>query len=238
MANGASRRERRAITIKVALALAALVGAAGRADDVVDPFEKWESAIQGFEQQDREQPPTPGGVLFVGSSSIRLWDVQASFPDLKVVNRGFGGSEFADCAHFADRIVVPHRPRVIVLYSGDNDLARGKTPCQVYEALQAFVDKVHAALPETQIVVISIKPSPQRWSLVHRARAVNALIRAACEEDQRLTLADVATPMLGLDGQPRGELYAQDQLHLSPAGYTLWTEIVGDHVRKAPVERK
>jgi lysophospholipase L1-like esterase len=239
MAHGASRRGRRAIIIEVALALAALVAAAGRADDVADPFAKWEPAIQAFEQQDRAQPPTPGGVLFVGSSSIRLWDVQASFPDLRVVKRGFGGSEFADCAHFADRIVVPHRPRVIVLYSGDNDLARGKSPCQVYEEFLAFVERVHSALPETRIVVISIKPSPQRWSLVHRARAVNALISAACEEDPRLTLADVATPMLGADGQPRAELYVQDQLHLSATGYALWTEVVGAHVRKEPVaERK
>lgn len=193
--------------------------------------ERWESAIQKFEQQDRQAPPEPGGVLFVGSSSIRLWDLKQHFPELNPLNRGFGGSEVADCVHFADRIVLPCRPRTIVLYAGDNDIAGGKTPCEVYADFQKFVDLVHDRLPQTRIVYIAIKPSLKRWSLVHRMRAANALILAACVDDERLEFVDIDTPMIGSDGQPRAELFVEDGLHLSPAGYQLWSRLLAPYLK-------
>jgi lysophospholipase L1-like esterase len=199
-----------------------------RADE--DAFAKWEPAIAAFELQDRATPPTDGGIVFVGSSSIRLWDVKQSFPDLPVINRGFGGSEIADSAHFAERIVVPCRPRIVVLYAGDNDLSRDKSPCRVHDDFQAFAARVHAALPETRIVFISVKPSEKRWPLIHRMRALNALVRAACAEDARLTFVDVEPAMLGADGRPRPELFREDQLHLNEAGYRLWTELLQPHL--------
>ncbi len=200
------------------------------ADDT-PAFERWESAIAAFEQQDREQPPQPGGVLFIGSSSIRRWDLDASFPDLHAVNRGFGGSQVADSVHFADRIVFPHRPRIIVMYAGDNDLAAGKTPCRVHEDFQAFVAKVRAELPEAKVVFIAIKPSLKRWNLIHRVRAANALVSATCVEDPLLTFVDVDAPMLGADGQPRPELFVSDGLHLSEQGYEIWADLLRPHLQ-------
>lgn len=192
--------------------------------------ERWEPAIQKFEEQDRDAPPERGGILFVGSSSIRFWDLDQHFSDLTPLNRGFGGSEVADAVHFADRIVLPYQPRMIVMYAGDNDIAGGKTPCEVHHDFEHFVDLVHDKLPETKIVYVAIKPSIARWKLVHRMRAANALILATCLENDRLEFVDIDTPMIGDNGEPRPELFINDGLHLSDEGYRLWTSLVMPHL--------
>jgi len=191
---------------------------------------RWEAEIADFERQDAKSPPAENGILFVGSSSIRLWKLGDHFADLPVINRGFGGSELADSVHFAPRIVLPYRPRTIVLYAGDNDLARGKSPEMVREDFEAFTRVVHEVLPETRIVFISIKPSPQRWALRSKMRAANQQIRAVAERDPRITFVNVASLMLGADGEPRAELFQADGLHLSAAGYRLWSSLLRPHL--------
>jgi lysophospholipase L1-like esterase len=191
-----------------------------------DRFARWEKDIAAFEKQDRDRPPPKNAVLFVGSSSIRRWDLKRSFPDLPVINRGFGGSELADAVHFAPRIVLKHAPRVIVLYAGDNDIAAGKTPEQVAGDFRAFVRTVRPKLPEARIIFVCIKPSLRRWHLRDKIRKANALIEAQCKDDRRLTYLDVATPMLGADGKPRPELFADDGLHLNDKGYKLWAKLL------------
>jgi lysophospholipase L1-like esterase len=192
---------------------------------------RWESRIRAFEAQDKKQPPPKEGILFVGSSSIVGWDLKKCFPGLPAINRGFGGSQVADSVHFAERIVLPYRPRVIVLYAGDNDVAAGKTPQQVLADYRAFVNKVHAALPKTRIVFVAIKPSLRRWHLVGKMREANRLIRAAAAKDPRLVFVDVDGPMIGADGKPRPELFRKDGLHLNAAGYKLWSDLVRPHLK-------
>ncbi|MBI3467383.1 MAG: hypothetical protein HY000_30610 [Planctomycetes bacterium] len=157
---------------------------------------------------------------------MRLWNLAESFPDLKCTNRGFGGSQMADSAHYADRIVVPYRPRVVVVYAGDNDIAAGKTPEQVFADAKALVTAAHTKLPQTRIVFISIKPSIQRWRLFDKMREANRLIAEFTRQDSRLGFVDVTEAMLGADGEPRPELFVKDGLHLSPAGYKLWSSLV------------
>ena len=193
--------------------------------------DRWERAIAAFEKQDRQQPPPKEGVLFIGSSSIKAWDLDRWFPGLSAINRGFGGSQVADSARYADRIVLPYRPKVVVLYAGDNDIAKGKSPEQVRTDYEQFVAKVHAALPETRIVFVAIKPSLRRWQLVEEMRRANGLIRRVTETDPRLAFVDVDTPMLGADGKPRRELFAPDGLHLNEQGYKLWSELVRPHLK-------
>ena len=204
------------------LALFALTRAAAGADG----FAKWEKDIAAFEKADEAAPPPKGAVLFVGSSSIRLWDLKKSFPGREVINRGFGGSETADSVHFIDRLVLKHEPRVVVLYAGDNDVANGKSPRQVADDFAAFVEVVRAKLPETRIVYVAIKPSLKRWNLVEKVREANERIADLCEEGERLEYLDVFTPMLGEDGRPRRELFVEDGLHLNAEGYRLWTELL------------
>ena len=187
---------------------------------------RWEKTICAMEERDRKLPPPKGEILLCGSSSARGWNVRKSFPDHKVVNRGFGGSQIHDSTQFADRIILPLEPRILLLYAGDNDIASGKSPERVCDNFKLFARTVHVALPKCRIVFIAIKPSIRRWKLVGKMRQANRLIRAVTESDDRLGYVDIDTPMIGPDGTPRQELFAKDGLHLSPQGYELWTKLV------------
>ena len=207
----------------VLLVCAALFPAAEQATS-----DRWEKDIAAFEAQDAKSPPPKRAVLFVGSSSIRLWKLKESFPDLETINRGFGGSEVGDSVRYAKRIVIPHAPHVVVLYAGDNDLANGKSPERVLADFKEFVTVVRGALPETKIVYIGIKPSIQRWKLIDKIRHANRLIRehVAAQKSDRLAFVDVDKPMLGDDGKPRADLLLDDGLHLNAKGYELWNKLV------------
>lgn len=190
--------------------------------------QQWAGEIDAFTRSDAAHRPPANAVLFIGSSSIRLWKtLSTDFPHTPVINRGFGGSELADSVFYADRIAIPYRPRAIVLYAGDNDLAAGKSPEAVAAAFAAFREKIHAALPRTHLFYLSIKLSPSRAKLAPAMRQANALIAADCAAHADFcTFVDVTTPMLDAQGQPRPEFFRDDQLHLQPAGYALWTQIL------------
>ena len=193
--------------------------------------ERWESAIAKFEAEDRANPPAEDGIMFLGSSSIRMWDVKKWFPGLPVVNRGFGGSQIADSLFYAERIVVPRKPRVIVFYAGDNDIAGGKTPERVFADYRAFVAEIHKYLPKTKIAFVAIKPSISRWRLVEPMRKANQRIEELSSKNELLVYIDVDAPMIGDDGRPRKELFLKDGLHMTDAGYKIWTDLVMPHVK-------
>jgi len=190
-----------------------------------DP-KRWEADIQAFEKQDREHPPRPGGVLFVGSSSIVRWKLDEAFPELGALNRGFGGSEVADSLYYADRIMLPYRPRIVVFYAGDNDTANGASAEEVAENFATLAEKIHTALPETRLLFLAIKPSRSRWKLVEVQREANRLIAEQAKGSDYLEFVDVATPLLGDDGLPRRELFEDDELHINAAGYRIWNELL------------
>lgn len=190
----------------------------------------WEQDMQRFAAQDAASPPPRHGVVFVGSSSIRLWEtLAADFPGVPVINRGFGGSELRDSTFYADRIVIPYAPRQIVLYAGENDLQMGRTPQQVAADFRTFVERVRRDLPKVRIAYISNKPSPLRAGLLEAQRQANALIKT---EAGRLHVdyIDVFTPMLDANGQPRQELFVEDRLHMNRAGYELWRQKVAPYL--------
>jgi lysophospholipase L1-like esterase len=191
---------------------------------------RWEEAMQAFERQDAKSPPAQQANVFVGSSSIRMWKLQDSFPGHDCINRGFGGSEMADAAQYVKRIVLPLKPRVIVLYSGDNDLSKNKTPEDVLAAYRDFARQVREQSAETKLVVLALKPSPKRFSLADKYRAANRLLEAAVKTDPHAVFIDVWSPMLGEEGFPRPELYMADQLHMTPAGYRIWNQLVEPHL--------
>lgn len=193
---------------------------------------RFEREIEAFEAADRAAPPQPGGILFVGSSSIRLWpDLAGEFPGRGVINRGFGGSTLAEVSHYAPRIIFPYRPRQIVLYAGDNDLASGMTPAEVAADYRRLVALVRRELPSARIAYISVKPSPSRWHLVEAYREANRLIAAEVGRDSTQAFIDVFTPMLGTSGRPRPELFLGDSLHMTRAGYDVWRARVGPVLR-------
>jgi predicted amidohydrolase/lysophospholipase L1-like esterase len=200
--------------------------------------DRWEADIRKFEEQDRRTSPPREGIVFVGSSSIRMWDVVKSFPDFPVINRGFGGSQIADSVRYAPRIVIPYAPRLVVFYAGDNDLAASKSAQTVLDDFKAFARVVHEALPETRILFISIKPSFARWPLIDPAREANRLIRDYIATDPRLRFLDVEPIMLGLDGRPRPEIFLKDNLHLNAEGYRIWNALVRPYLEEAMGKRK
>lgn len=188
---------------------------------------QWNVDIAAFEKADHAQPPPAGAVLFIGSSSIRFWKTLASdFPEVLVINRGFGGSEIADSTFFADRIVAPYHPRAIVMYAGDNDLEAGNSPQQVRDDFAAFVRKARAVDPGVPIAFIAIKPSIARRVLLPKIRVANDLVRAYVATQKQVTYLDVFTPMLGKDGQPQVKWFINDGLHMNRMGYELWIGIV------------
>jgi lysophospholipase L1-like esterase len=187
---------------------------------------RFAAEIRAFDDQDRTAMPPAGAVVFVGSSSIRLWPIAERFPGLPVLNRGFGGSHISDVNHHVDVTVLRYRPKVVVFYAGDNDLAAGKTPDRVLGDYRTFVGRVREALPGTAIVFVAVKPSLARWATWPAARLLNERIRAFSKSAPGLYYADIVPPMLDADGRPRPELFVGDGLHLSPAGYDIWTDVV------------
>jgi len=200
--------------------------------EVAVPTALWDAPLAVFAAADDKQAPPPGGVLFVGSSSIRLWDgLEKDFAALPVViKRGFGGSRLSDCVHYLDRLVIRYRPRLVLVYAGDNDLAEGKTAADVLHQFEAFVQGVRSALPATRIAFISIKPSPARASLLAEIRRANTLVEQFAATQPGVAYIDVYSPMLAADGTPRGELFKPDELHLNATGYALWTSVISRYV--------
>lgn len=198
-----------------------------------DPFAKWEKEIAAIEAKARAHPPAPDTVLFTGSSSIRLWDLARAFPGLKTANHGFGGSTIPDNIHFLPRLVLPFRPKTIVFYAGDNDSAAGRTAERIAADFQAYAAKVHAALPDTRILYLPIKPSIARWHLRPLQQDANDRIRRLCEADpKRLRYVDTAATLLDAGGKPLPGLFKQDGLHLNDQGYARWAPLVARAIRE------
>ncbi len=187
---------------------------------------RWQADIDRFLAADKDKPTEPGGVVFVGSSSIRMWDLESSFPGKNYLNRGFGGSEIVDSTHFLTELVAKHKPRLVVFYAGDNDIAGGKSPEQVQEDFRDFAKKFMDELPEAKLVYIAIKPSVARWKLADKMREANKLIAADCVNNDKLTFLDVWPVMLDEDGQPRRDIFLGDGLHMNDTGYAEWVKLV------------
>ncbi len=174
---------------------------------------------------------SPNSVIFYGSSTVRLWTgLEQDFPDVKPINAGFGGSTLAACAWFFERLIVPARPRTLVLYAGDNDLGDNRHPEEVYLSFCALAAKIQRDLPDTDVTFVSIKPSPSRWHIVEQIRAANRYIENEIKRLPRFSFVDLTPVMLTPDGKPRKELYQADGLHMNADGYALWRRELTAHV--------
>lgn len=189
--------------------------------------------VSGYLEEIAENPPAEEGILFAGSASIWMWDTAKWFPDHATINRGFGGSMISDSTYFAYRMIIPHKPKVIVMYSGENDVTGGKPLDIMAEHFREFVSTIRGSLPHTPIVYVSIRPSNRNWDWVPKFREANKLIEAITVKDEMLYYVDVDTPMIGANGKPRPELYQEDDWHPSEACYELWTSLVMPSLEKA-----
>lgn len=192
---------------------------------------KWQDEMERIRTDDKVQPPVQGGVVFVGSSSIGLWDLRKSFPGKDYVNHGFGGSQIVDSTYYFDELVAKHKPQLVVFYAGDNDIAGGKSPEQVFKDFQAFAKQFSEKLPDAKLVYVAIKPSIARWKLADKMHEANKLIAADCEENENFTYVDVWPVMLNDKGEPREDIFLEDGLHMNGKGYELWTELLKPHLK-------
>ena len=192
---------------------------------------RWRESFDAFAGDDRAHSPSSGGVVFVGSSSIRLWkDLEREFGTEGIIKRGFGGSRMSDCARYVPQLVLAYRPRIVVIYAGDNDLAEGGTPEGVLHSYESFVEQVHASLPATRIAFVSVKPSPSRESLIPAIIVTNELVEAFSKRYDYLEFIDVYSKMLDAKGHARSDLFLADRLHLNAAGYAIWKDAIAGHL--------
>lgn len=187
---------------------------------------RFEKDIAAFEAEDRAAPPAPGATLFVGSSSIRYWDVARAFPQRRSIKRGFGGSHVSDSIYYADRIIVAYQPSLIVFYAGDADVAAGKTADRIAGDTRTLVGMIHAKLPGIPTVIIGTKPSPLHWKHIETIRRANALVKDFVAGDPLVAFADVDAALIGSDGAPRADFYVENGLNLNERGYAAWTDAV------------
>lgn len=199
---------------------------------------KFESEIQKYEAADAEQMPPAGAIVALGSSTVRLWseEIGKDLAPLTIIPRGFGGSNMNDALFFSERIAIRYKPRAILLYEGDNDLAQGISPELILETFHKLVAKVREQLPETRIYVLSIKPSIARRQLWPEAQRANQMLAAECDKDDQLIFLDVATPMLDSRGEIRTDLFIKDNLHMNRAGYELWRDTLKPQLHKLELE--
>jgi lysophospholipase L1-like esterase len=194
---------------------------------------QWEKDIAAFEARDKTNPPPAHGILFIGSSTIRLWSTLATdFPGQPVINRGFGGSEIADSTYYADRILFPYAPKMIFFRAGGNDIANGEPPMDVFQDFKDFVATVHAKLPDTDIFYIAWNPTPSRWQNRGKEKILNDAVKDFASHTPHLKYIEASDFVLGADGKPRPELFRADRLHFSAAGYKLLVEQVRPYMPK------
>jgi lysophospholipase L1-like esterase len=195
-------------------------------------FSKWEPEMAAFAQADKTDRPKKKSIVFTGSSSIRLWEnLEEYFPGKRILNRGFGGSQTDEVVYFADRIITPYKPKQVVVYSGDNDIAAGKTPEKVLADFKALFSKIREAAPKATVTYISIKPSPSRKQYLPDINRTNALIKEFLRQQKRTAYVDVFTLMLLPSGKPKPELFRADSLHMTKAGYDIWAQVLKPYLK-------
>ncbi len=202
------------------------------AQDVEYPFA---NDIRKFKTLDSINPPPPNSILFIGSSSFTMWtDIQDYFPGFTIINRGFGGSCLTDLIRYTDNIVVPYKPKQIVIYCGENDFASSDTvsPTTVNLRFVQLFDLIRTKMPDARITYVSIKPSPSRWYLKDKVIESNKFIRKYLKKKHNSSFVDVWHKMLGSDKLPLNGIFLEDQLHMNPAGYSIWQKSIKKHLLK------
>jgi lysophospholipase L1-like esterase len=197
-------------------------------------LDRFESTITEFEKEDKNQGLKPEAILFTGSSSIKMWKTLAEdFSPIQVINRGFGGSTIPEVTYYADRIILPHKPKLIVFYCGENDLANDEAKSGLaLKSFKEFSEWMKNSLPDTKLFFIAIKPSIRRWHYWPKMNEANKLLKTYINQHNNYFFIDVASKMLDNDGVVLQDIFIEDNLHLNEKGYSIWTETIKPVVEK------
>ena len=192
-----------------------------------DPL-RYQHQINAFVERDDNANISTNDVVFVGSSSIRRWQLGKSFPHISALNRGFGGSQLSDVDFFLEETVLRYKPRIVVIYAGENDIAASKSSDIVLEDFQVIVERILSNKENVKIIFIALKPSPAREKLWNKMQTTNKMIQNYTKQHRNLYFVDIASRMLSDSGELRPEFYASDGLHLSQSGYDVWTHALSE----------
>jgi lysophospholipase L1-like esterase len=195
-----------------------------------DPFE---NEIKEFQREDSISPPPKKAILFIGSSSFRMWEkVKDDFPKHTIINRGFGGSSLEDVFRYKEQIIYPYEPAQVVIYCGENDVASGVSGEQAFERFRKLFLDLRSRLPNSSIVFVSMKPSPSRKAFFKEVEKGNTMIKNFLVKQKLTHFVDVFKPMLDQKGKPKGELFLADSLHMNEKGYAIWKKAIEPVLKK------
>ncbi len=196
----------------------------------------FQDEITAFRKADSTNPPPAHPIVFTGSSSFRKWTgVREAFPGYPIINRGFGGSTFPDVIRYTGDVIFKYKPRQIVIYCGDNDLASSDTVTAqvVFRRFKELFYLIRGKLKHTDILYVSIKPSPSRERLMPRMEEANRLISGFLQGQKHATFVDVYHPMLTPEGKPMGDIFEDDRLHMNARGYAIWQRLILPYLAKS-----
>jgi lysophospholipase L1-like esterase len=192
----------------------------------------WQTEIDAFDKLNGTNP-LQNGILFTGSSSIRMWKNPAmDFNNPKILNRGFGGSQIIDLIENFDQVILKYHPQKIVIYSGDNDIQEGKTAEIVFGDFCVLYGMIKAKLPNAQVYYIAIKPSLNRWNKVIEMQKANTMIHEYLNTKSNDAFVDIFSPMIDITGKPSNKWFMEDGLHMTDEGYLLWTKILAPYIKE------
>lgn len=187
----------------------------------------FEDEIQAFEVEDDQNGYQSDFILFVGSSSIRLWEsLNEDMKGLDLLNRGFGGAKLSDLNFYWDRILGEHQPKLVVLYCGENDLQEGSPVDETFNQFKVFQSRYQKDLEGVPLIYIAMKPSPSRWEKWKQFRAADRKIMEAIAEQASQKFIDLSPTMLLEDDSPDPEIFLSDDLHMNREGYRRWTQVL------------
>lgn len=202
--------------------LPAAIGAQqiGRFDDeVAELVQKYDS----IKQRQNSDKPT---VVFVGSSSVRMWkNVEDLSKDHFIINTGFGGSTAEDLLVYTRPLILDHGPDQVFIYEGDNDVFMHQSLRKIMRRMRKITSQIWDQNPDCEVVIISAKPSIARWDFKKKYLRLNKKFSRWASRKDRMIYADVWTPMAP-DGELNQSLFIEDNLHMNSEGYWLWTQVL------------
>jgi len=191
----------------------------------------FEKEIRNYEKQDSISMPAKGQILFIGSSSFRIWKTFATdLAGIAAINRGFGGSTMTDALYYFDRMVVKYAPSTVVVYEGDNDLNKGKSPEDLAKEYEDFSNRLKKALPKTKLVYLAVRPSLSRIAIVDKQKQFNSWLADYCKSQKGRFFLDMHSPFYLPDGTVMPDIFVADRLHLNEKGYLIFSAKIREFI--------
>lgn len=191
-------------------------------DSIYFRANQWKEQIEAYYKADKKSFPEPGSILFVGSSTIKMWNnIESYFPNHRVLNRAFGGAWISDVLYHIQRLVFDYKPKQIVLYAGVNDLSSGISPQRVLDDIKCFVRMVDINLPGVPVIILSFRTTPATSKLANVHRLLNLQLQEYYLNSKQVVVLDISSMVYDNMGNLREDLFRKDRLHVTDEVYRM-----------------